>query len=133
MATETTIEKRSGDEVERMEHTRNVRHYRPNVDILETKDELTVLADMPGVKAEGIDLHFENGTLTIHGKVDARQPDDTEYLLCEYGLGDFYRTFQVSETIDAAKIAAEYRNGVLTLHLPKVEAAKPRKIAVQAK
>jgi HSP20 family protein len=53
-------------------------------------------------------------------------------LLQEYGVGDFYRTFKVSEQIDSTRISAEYHDGVLTIHLPKVEAAKPRKISVQS-
>jgi len=135
MATETptAMEKRSAQELERMEHTRNVDHYRPNVDILESAEELTVRADLPGTRPEDIDIRFENGMLTLHGKVGPRQPQERDFLLQEYGVGDFYRTFQVSESIDGQRITAEHRDGVLTLHLPKVEAAKPRKIAVQAK
>jgi HSP20 family protein len=67
----------------------------------------------------------------IRAKVDPRQDDGMEYLVQEYGVGDYYRTFQVSETIDAAKISAEYADGVLTLHLPKAESSKPRRIRVQ--
>lgn len=129
MATDM-VEKPTKAEVSHTEHTRNVRHYRPNVDIIERADELTVYADMPGATADGIGINFENGTLTIHGKVRPRQHDDTDYPLREYGIGDFYRTFQVSETIDSECITADYADGVLVLHLPKVEAAKPRKIAV---
>jgi HSP20 family protein len=107
--------------------------YRPNVDILEKGDELLVLADIPGADSEKVDIHFEDGTLTIHAKVTPRQdPEQTRYLLREYGVGDYYRTFQVSETIDASKISAEFADGVLMLHLPKAEAAKPRKISVKA-
>ena len=64
---------------------------------------------------------------------DASFQKELDYLLREYGVGDFYRAFQVSEVIDPSRIQAEYSGGVLTLHLPKSEAAKPRKIAVQAK
>ena len=70
------------------------------------------------------------GEGTIHGKVTPRQPEDTAYLLRGYGIGDFHREFQVSESVDVAKIRAEHKNGVLTLHLPKVDAVKPRKITV---
>jgi len=114
------------------EFTRCGRHYQPNVDIVETLDELMVLAEMPGVEPNGIDVDFENGSLTISGRVAPRQGAETEYLLQEYGVGDFHRTFRVSERIDAAGINAEYRGGVLTLHLPKVEAVKARKIAVRS-
>ena len=129
MAT-TTCDFRNND-VTDQEHTRPVRHYRPRVDITESASELTVCAEMPGVGIKNIDINFENGQLTIHGRVASRQGDDTEYLLQEHDIGDFYRTFQVSEQIDANKIEAAYTNGVLTLRLPKVEAAKPRKITVK--
>ena len=114
------------------EQTRSGTYYRPNVDILERPEELVVLADIPGASGEDIDINFEDGTLTMYAKVKPRQPDDTEYLVREYGVGDFYRTFRVSEAVDASQIAAEYTDGVLTLHLPKAEAAKPRKIEVKA-
>jgi|SRR6185437_10052628 len=114
------------------ERTRTGRFYRPNVDILETPDELLLFADMPGAKSGEIDIRFEDGELAIYGPAATRQEADKSFLLVEYGVGDFYRTFRVSEQIDASKIQAEYRDGVLCLHLPKVEAVKPRKIAVQA-
>jgi HSP20 family protein len=130
MASEATVEKRS-ESLPQTERPRTGRVYRPNVDILEKHDELLVVADMPGVKWDEIDIHFEDGELTIHGPAATRQGDGTRYLLQEYGVGDFYRTFRVSERIDATKISADYRDGVLVLHLPKIEAARPRKINVQ--
>jgi len=131
MADENTITKPAADEATAAEHTRSGRFYRPNVDILEQEDELLVLADVPGAQGDAIDVKFEDGTLAIHAKVDPRQDDNTSFLLREYGVGDYYRTFQVSEAIDAGKISAEYADGVLTLHLPKAEAIKPRKISVK--
>jgi len=129
--TTCAIEKPANTEVVKAERTQSDRYYRPNVDICENAEELTVLADMPGVSPGDIDINFENGTLTINGKIKPRTPENAEHLLAEYGVGDFYRTFQVSEAIDAEKITAECADGVLTLHLPKAEAAKPRKIKVK--
>ncbi len=115
---------------ETTERTRTGCCYRPNVDILERGDELMVIADVPGAKNDSIDIHFEEGVLEIRAAVEPRHGNG--FLRQEYGVGDYYRTFQVSEAIDASKISAEYSDGVLTLHLPKSEAAKPRKINVQA-
>ena len=69
----------------------------------------------------------------VHGRVTDRQSSEIDFLSREYGVGDFYRSFQVSDQIDTQKISADLAQGVLTLHLPKVEAAKPRKIAVAAR
>jgi len=69
--------------------------------------------------------------LTIEGKVEPRHAEHG-FLYAEYGIGDFYRSFSISEDVDVEKISAELRNGVLTLHLPKAESKKPRKIAVKA-
>jgi len=115
------------------EPTRSSLYFRPSVDIIELQDELRILVDMPGVAADGVDIDFEDGELTIHGRVPARRGEDARYLLQEYGIGDYYRIFQIGEAIDPSKISAESADGVLTVHLPKVEAVKPRKINVQAK
>ncbi len=130
MASETMVKApaHSGPSAER---TRSGYYYRPNVDILEKADELVVVADVPGTRPEAIDIDFDNGELTIHARVPPRN-EDVDFLLHEYGVGDFYRTFRVSEAIDASRITAEYADGVLTLHLPKAEAVKPRKISVRA-
>lgn len=129
--TTMAIEKPAEREIARTEPTWNRPQFRPNVDILEQPDELTVLVDMPGTRPEDVDIQFENGTLKLHGKVKEREPQQTEYVMREYGVGDFHRTFQVSKIIDAVRISAEYEAGVLILHLPKTEAVKPRKIAVE--
>lgn len=106
--------------------------YRPLVDIAETKDELLIVADVPGAKSDSIDIDFDDGLLTIQAKVANRYPEQGRALMQEYGVGDFHRTFRVSEQIDSGRIHAEYVDGVLTVHLPRSEAAKPRKIEVRA-
>lgn len=125
------LDKPASDEISSAEHTRSGTFYRPNVDILEGDDELVVLADVPGTAGEDIGVDFEDGMLTIHAKVKPRQDENTEYLIREYGVGDYYRTFRVNEAIDPSKITAQYADGVLTLHLPKAESTKPRKIGVK--
>jgi HSP20 family protein len=115
------------------ERTRSGCCYRPNVDILEQNDELLLFADVPGANGDTIDVNFEDGTLEIRAAISPRHGDGQTCLLREYGVGDYYRSFQISEAIDASKISAECADGVLTLHLPKTEAVKPRKIAVAAK
>jgi HSP20 family protein len=112
------------------EQTRSGEFYRPDVDILELADELVVHADVPGVRPDDIDINFEDGALTIYAKVTERPPSGP-VLLREYGVGDYRRTFRVSEQIDSGRISAQYGDGVLTLHLPKAEKARPRKIQVQ--
>jgi HSP20 family molecular chaperone IbpA len=129
MATDTSVQQ---TEPQGAERTRGGRVYRPHVDILETREELTLVADVPGVKSDGVDIDFENGVLTIQGKVEPRYGEKINFLLAEYGIGDFYRTFRVSEQIDVARIHAVCADGVLVVHLPKAESAKPRKIAVKA-
>jgi HSP20 family protein len=133
MENENTVVKTAAEQPAQAERTRCGHCFRPNVDIVEQKDELLVVADVPGAKSDTIDVKFEDGTLEIQAAVSPRGCDGHECLLHEYNVGDYYRSFQVSEAIDASKISAQYADGVLTLRLPKAEAAKPRKIAVAAK
>ncbi len=128
----TTMERPVSQETTRTEPTRSGPLFRPNIDIIEREDELVVLADMPGTCSDDIDIDIENGVLNLHAKVGVRQSFGTDFELIEYGIGDFHRSFQVSDTIDTTRVNAEYRDGVLMLHLPKTEAAKLRKIEVRA-
>jgi len=105
--------------------------FTPRVDIVETDKELFLYADLPGVGNEDVELCFENGQLTLSGHVKPRL-GDKRFVLREYGEGDFYRAFAINETIDATKIEASCKHGILTVRLPKVEAAKPRQITVNA-
>jgi HSP20 family molecular chaperone IbpA len=114
------------------ERTRTGQWFRPQVDIVEKGDELLLVADLPGAKSDSIDIHFEDGVLSIEAKVPPRYDEKMNFLLYEYGVGDFHRSFRVSEDVDPSRIHAEFNSGVLTIHLPKAEAAKPRKIQVQS-
>lgn len=102
--------------------------FTPRVDIWETEKELTLVADIPGVEPSGLEIDLRDGTLTIVGKVTPEE--ERRYILKEFGVGNYYRQFTLSEVIDQEKISALVKNGVLTLTLPKVERAKPRKIQV---
>jgi HSP20 family molecular chaperone IbpA len=121
----TKHEKKNGAEL-----TRDKATYMPNVDIWENDNEIVLLGDLPGVDESNLDIQFENRQLTIHGKVVPRNQHAT-FLGGEYGVGDFYRTFNIGDAIDSSKIFAELKDGVLTVHLPKQEAVKPRKIPVK--
>lgn len=112
------------------ERTRGEPSYTPRFDIYESADELLLVGDMPGVAAEDLDIRYENRELAIYGRVTPREPQ-ARGLHREYGVGDFYRAFTIAENLEADKIRAELRHGVLTLHLPKSEAVKPRRIQVQ--
>jgi HSP20 family protein len=92
----------------------------PRVDVLETENEFLVLADLPGTRPEDVDIRFEQGELTVHGRRVARNDEFTTY----------HRIFSVADTVSADKISAELKAGVLTIRLPKVEAVKPKRIAV---
>jgi HSP20 family molecular chaperone IbpA len=124
--------KDSGGQLAQAELTRDRPLYVPRFDIWETDDELMLCGDLPGVKPEDVDLRFENGELVIHGKVEPRNAQ-AQYVYQEYGIGDYHRSFTIGEAVDATKIAANMRDGVLTIHLPKTEQMKPRRIKVAAK
>lgn len=117
-------------EVTHREPTRGQFYFSPRVDILETDKELTVYADMPGVAPDGVDLRYEKGELILHGKVTPRH-EGKRLLLGEAPVGDYYRLFTIHESIDASRIEAEFKDGVLIVHLPKVEEARPRQIQVK--
>jgi len=107
--------------------------FTPAVDIFENEKEITLLADMPGVKSEGLTIDIRENTLTLDGDVQSPEGPDEDDILREYRTGKYYRQFTLSQVIDQGKIGAELKDGVLRLKLPKVEAATPRKIAVKAR
>ncbi len=102
----------------------------PAVDVLETINELILLADMPGVDSKNVDIDLRDNQLTITGRVDTPEGDKEVSLYKEFNWGDYFRQFTLSDTIDQAKITAKMEDGVLRLTLPKVAKAKPQKIKV---
>jgi HSP20 family molecular chaperone IbpA len=127
-ATLPESELRSAEEKTREEE----RYVAPAVDIYEGSEGLTVVADLPGVAAEDLSVRVDNGILTIQGKGStAMNGTDAAYLWREYRLKSFWRQFQISDEVDQTKIKADLKNGVLSLFLPKAEAAKPRRIEVK--
>jgi HSP20 family protein len=108
------------------------RPWTPAVDIYETENELMLKADLPEVELKDIDVRVENQTLTISGerKFEKRE-SDKGYHRIERSYGTFQRSFAVPNTFDTEKIGASFKNGVLTVSLPKKEAAKPRQIKVE--
>jgi len=104
--------------------------FTPQVDILELPDELVLLVDLPGVKSDGVNIHFERGELTLHAYRDTAEKQGHR-LVEEFEAGDFYRAFLISQDVAADKISAELKNGVLSIRLPKAVAAQPRRIAVK--
>ena len=104
------------------------RHVTPPVDIYETEDGLTVIADLPGVEKDGLNVHVDEDVLTIEGRVYRKEKTPT---IAEFELADYFRQFRLSELIDPGRITAELRHGVLTIQLPKLEAVKPRQIEVK--
>jgi len=104
---------------------------RPPVDVIEDKDGITLLADLPGVSKERLNLRLEAHSLTIEGEVDLNIPHDMESQYAEVQVPRFRRTFTLSNELDGEKAAAEFRNGVLKLHIPKASHAQPRRIEVR--
>jgi HSP20 family molecular chaperone IbpA len=112
------------------EQTRPGLVFTPAVDIYETDKEITLLADMPGVKAEDINIDLKDNTLTIMGQVESPKKKEEVDIFMEYRIGNYFRKFTLSEMIDQGKIEAGIKDGVLKLVLPKIEKAAPRKITV---
>jgi HSP20 family molecular chaperone IbpA len=113
------------------EATRSSRRYlAPPVDIVETEEGLLLVADVPGLDDQHLEISVDQGVLTIEGTAPLGSGD---LLWREYAMDGYWRQFQLPDTYDASKAKAEVRHGVLTLHLPKAEAAKPRRIAIETR
>lgn len=102
------------------------RVYAPAVDIYETNDHFVVVADLPGVNQSTVDITVEKNVLTIEGKVQEKVLEGLELSYSEFGVGDYYRAFTLSDDVDRDNIHASVSNGTLTLRLPKIEPSKKR-------
>jgi len=116
-------------ELEQAEGTHEGLYYEPPVDIYETEEALHLVADMPGVASECVEIDLREGLLTLLGK--SAPVDEAGVQYREFRPGNYYRRFTLSETIDQERIEAKLHNGVLEVRLPKVPKARPRKIQVQ--
>jgi len=105
---------------------------RPRVDVFENAHEYLVVADVPGVAKEGLDVRFESGELRIEARRTRTEAQQGHVLGAEYRIGDYRRAFAMPDGIDADKIEADLANGVLRVHLPKSAAKRPRKIDVRS-
>jgi HSP20 family protein len=119
-------------EVTAEEYTRPGRTYAPAVDIYENAESLWLVADMPGVDEQSVEVHVEKGVLSIEGQVSLKDYENLAPVYTEYNVGNYARRFTLASEIDTERIKARMKNGVLELELPKAEHAKPRRIAVTA-
>jgi len=126
------VQKKEAQAPEGVERTRDRKVFVPSVDIIERNDDLVLIADMPGVDEKSLDVTLEKNILTINGYVEPEIPDKHKLVYAEYSVGDYQRTFTLSDEIDRERIHASVKNGVLRLILPKAETAKVKKIAVKA-
>jgi HSP20 family molecular chaperone IbpA len=102
----------------------------PPVDVIEDATGITLYADLPGVPKDKLDLHVEADTLTIEGEVSLAVPEGMEASYAEVSVPRFRRAFTLSKELDASKVSAELKHGVLTLRIPKAEHAQPRRIQI---
>jgi HSP20 family protein len=118
-------------EVEKkQESTVPLRSFLPVSDIFETDHALNVVLEMPGVAKENVDIDIDNDVLKISGRIDIAKYEGLQPVYTEYNIGNYSRSFQLSNKIDQDGIKAELKDGVMTLVLTKSEKAKPRRISV---
>lgn len=131
MAENTSLQPKSGGkDLPSKEETRTQEWFvRPAVDIFETPEGLTVVADLPGVTGAGLSIRVEEGILSLEARPQVEQA--SSYAIQEFRMTNFYRQFSLPEEVDQERISAEMKNGVLFLSLPRAEKAKPRRVEVK--
>ena len=103
----------------------------PPIDIFETPDGLMLRADLPGVTVDSLELQVQDNKLTLFGRVDSTLPEESRLVHQEYHVGDFLRSFIISDDVDHDRISAKLNDGVLELSLPRAPRGEPRKIEVK--
>jgi HSP20 family molecular chaperone IbpA len=132
MASQQDLQVQKKRELETKEETTvPARAFVPNADIYETPNALAVVLEMPGIEKSNVDIKVEDDVLHVAGRLDLSKYTGLQPLYTEYNVGHYARNFQLSSKIDQNKIAAEMKDGVLSLTLPKVEEAKPRTIQIK--
>jgi HSP20 family protein len=132
MASRQELQVQQKRELEKRDETTiPARVFLPTADIYETPEALTVVLEMPGVDKSNVNVSVEDGVLKVEGRLDFSKYQGLQPLYTEYNIGHYARSFRLAGTIDQKKIQAELKDGVLSLVLPKVEAAKPRTIQVR--
>lgn len=126
------LQKQSTQTAMETERTRNRKVYVPKVDIYETKEAIILIADMPGVDEQSVDVVLDKNVLTISGRAEPLSFKDYSIAYSEYDVGDYQRAFTISDEVDREKIEATVKNGVLRLTLHKAEQVKAKKIVIKA-
>jgi HSP20 family protein len=129
--TEQELQVQQKREVEkRQESTIPARLFVPTADIFETDQALTMILEMPGASKDNVEVSIEDDILTIEGRIDFSKYQGLQPLYTEYNIGNYSRSFEISNSIEQGGIRAEMKDGVMTLFLPKAERARPRRINV---
>ena len=126
-----TLDVKEQESVSLKEIFENEAVFVPYVNIYETNDDFVLVANMPGVSKDDVKLKLEEGALTILGKINYDETVNRKYILNEAGVGNYFRKFKISNSIDESKIDAKYENGQLIVTLPKHDRVKPRSINVK--
>ena len=109
----------------------NEKWVTPSVDIYETEDEFVLLSNMPGVSRENVKIKLEDDSLVLMGRIDYEEAKDRKYILNETRIGNFYRKFKISDSVDRDRVDAKLDNGKMVVTLPKHERVKPRSIEIK--
>jgi len=122
------VKEKGTSQIEELLETQN--HIAPLVNIYETDNEFILYANMPGVERNQVKVKIDGNSLIMFGQIDYYNKIDKKYILNEAEIGNYFRTFKISDTVDKTNVEAKYDNGQLLVKLPKIEKARPRTIDI---